>query len=79
MRNIALSITRGLPRFGDQEKALITQVLAATPNRLPQTGGETYGAICAALEGAGQVIGNNDLWIAAHAKVEALTLVTSPP
>ncbi|HEV2562725.1 MAG TPA: type II toxin-antitoxin system VapC family toxin [Rhizomicrobium sp.] len=44
---------------------------------MPETGGETYGAIRAALEGAGQMIGNNDLWIAAHAKTAGLTLVTN--
>jgi tRNA(fMet)-specific endonuclease VapC len=39
--------------------------------------GHTYGAIRAALEARGETIGNNDLWIAAHAKAAALTLVTS--
>jgi tRNA(fMet)-specific endonuclease VapC len=31
----------------------------------------------AALEAKGEMIGNNDLWIAAHAKAAGLTLVTS--
>ena len=44
---------------------------------LPESGGETYGAIRAALESRGETIGNNDLWIAAHAKAAALTLVTN--
>ena len=34
-------------------------------------------AIRAALERAGQPIGNNDLWIAAHARAEGWVLVTN--
>jgi tRNA(fMet)-specific endonuclease VapC len=37
----------------------------------------TYGDIRAALEARGEVIGSNDLWIAAHAKTARLTLVTN--
>ena len=44
---------------------------------MPADGGNTYGTIRAALESKGQTIGNNDLWIAAHAKASALTLVTN--
>jgi tRNA(fMet)-specific endonuclease VapC len=36
-----------------------------------------YGAIRAALEKRGQVIGVNDLHIAAHARSEGLTVVTN--
>lgn len=36
-----------------------------------------YGKIRAKLELAGQTIGNNDLWIAAHAKAEDWILVTN--
>lgn len=43
---------------------------------MPKDAGQAYGAIRAALEAKGQLIGNNDLWIAAHAKVGKLTLVT---
>lgn len=39
--------------------------------------GRHYGSIRAALEAKGQPIGGNDLWIAAHAKAEGLTLVTN--
>jgi len=38
---------------------------------------QQYGKIRAQLEQAGQPIGNNDLWIAAHAKAEGLVLVTN--
>ncbi len=44
---------------------------------LPETAAEAYGTIRAELERKGQMIGNNDLWIAAHAKAEGLTLVTN--
>jgi tRNA(fMet)-specific endonuclease VapC len=44
---------------------------------MPENTGETYGAIRASLESKGMPIGNNDLWIAAHAKAEGLTIVTN--
>jgi tRNA(fMet)-specific endonuclease VapC len=44
---------------------------------IPETAGNTYGIIRASLESHGQPIGNNDLWIAAHAKAADLTIVTN--
>ncbi len=44
---------------------------------LPETAAEAYGTIRAELERKGKMIGNNDLWIAAHAKAAGLTLVTN--
>jgi tRNA(fMet)-specific endonuclease VapC len=44
---------------------------------LPETAEEAYGTIRAELERKGQMIGNNDLWIAAHAKAAGLVLVTN--
>jgi len=44
---------------------------------LPETAAEAYGTVRAELERKGQMIGNNDLWIAAHAKAAGLTLVTN--
>jgi tRNA(fMet)-specific endonuclease VapC len=44
---------------------------------MPENVGKTYGAIRAALELRGEPIGNNDLWIAAHAKTENLIIVTN--
>ena len=44
---------------------------------MPENAGKTYGAIRALLESKGTLIGNNDLWIAAHAKATALTIVTN--
>jgi len=44
---------------------------------LPSRAGEFYGSIRAALSAEGSMIGNNDLWISAHAKAVGLTLVTN--
>ena len=44
---------------------------------IPENTGSTYGTIRALLESNGTPIGNNDLWIAAHSKAAALTLVTN--
>jgi tRNA(fMet)-specific endonuclease VapC len=38
---------------------------------------EAYGTIRAELETKGEIIANNDLWIAAHAIALKLTLVTN--
>ena len=47
------------------------------PLSLPESATEAYGSIRAELESKGEMIGNNDLWIAAHAVVAGLTLVTN--
>ena len=39
--------------------------------------GNIYGIIRADLEKKGQIIGNNDLWIAAHAMEQNITLVSN--
>ena len=44
---------------------------------MPETAGQIYGIIRTTLETKGTPISNNDLWIAAHAKTEGLTLVTN--
>ncbi len=44
---------------------------------MPENAGDAYGAIRSSLESKGRPIGNNDLWIAAHAKAAAITLVTN--
>ena len=44
---------------------------------LPEEAAEAYGTIRAELESKGEMIGNNDLWIAAHARAAGLTLVTN--
>jgi tRNA(fMet)-specific endonuclease VapC len=44
---------------------------------LPEAAAEAYGTIRAQLELNGEMIGNNDLWIAAHALAAGLILVTN--
>ena len=44
---------------------------------LPETAAEAYGTVRAALAAKGEMIGNNDLWIAAHALAAKFTLVTN--
>jgi tRNA(fMet)-specific endonuclease VapC len=50
-------------------------LLPALP--LPETAADSYGKIRAELEAKGEMIGNNDLWIAAHAIASDLVLVTN--
>lgn len=44
---------------------------------LTEAAGQHYGQIRSVLERKGQPIGNNDLWIAAHARAEGWVLVTN--
>jgi tRNA(fMet)-specific endonuclease VapC len=44
---------------------------------MPEEAAAVYGEIRATLEMKGQMIGGNDLWIAAHAKSSGLILVTN--
>lgn len=44
---------------------------------LPLDAARAYGSIRAELEARGETIGNNDLWIAAHARSEHFVLVTN--
>jgi tRNA(fMet)-specific endonuclease VapC len=44
---------------------------------LPDNAAEAYGRVRAELESRSELIGNNDLWIAAHALSAKLTLVTN--
>jgi tRNA(fMet)-specific endonuclease VapC len=44
---------------------------------LPEDVGAAYGEIRTALESRGEMIGGNDLWIAAHARAAGLILVTN--
>jgi tRNA(fMet)-specific endonuclease VapC len=44
---------------------------------MPESAAEVYGSIRAELEARGEMIGNTDLWIAAHAVVAGLILVTN--
>lgn len=53
----------------------LTDLLPILP--VPKGAAEAYGKIRAELESKGEMIGNNDLWIAAHALESGLTLVTN--
>ncbi len=44
---------------------------------LTSTAAQTYGEIRATLEKQGRLIGNNDLWIGAHAMALDVTLATN--
>lgn len=54
---------------------ILVELLPVAP--LPATTGKCYGTIRSALEKAGNIIGGNDLWIAAHAIELDLILVTN--
>jgi len=64
----------GSPRLTERVESVLarTEVLPLTP-----PADETYGALRAQLERAGQIIGSNDLWIAAHALALDCTIVTA--
>jgi tRNA(fMet)-specific endonuclease VapC len=53
----------------------LTQIIQVMP--LPPEAASVYGMIRAKLSASGEVIGANDLWIAAHALVLELVLVTN--
>lgn len=56
----------------------IDEFVALVPVQpVPAAAGAVYGKLRSELERKGQIIGNNDLWIAAHAKAAGLTLVTN--
>ena len=86
IQQLAMStITLGELRFGaeksqSRERALATiaqLVQMIQPCALPTAAAEHYGHVRATLSQQGLPIGNNDLWIAAHALAEGWTLVTN--
>jgi tRNA(fMet)-specific endonuclease VapC len=65
-------------RFREQATKQLMELAGLLPvMELPLRAGQFYGTIRAALEVKGEIIGNNDLWIAAHARAAGLTLVTN--
>lgn len=78
-------ITFGELRYGAEKSTQRVQALdtlsrlsALIPVMTPGAEvGERYGAIRAQLERAGTPIGNNDLWIAAHALALGVTLISN--
>lgn len=79
------TITWGELQYGaakSQNKQKILTVLDAFSSLVPVVAmssetGSVYGRMRAVLAQKGTPIGNNDLWIAAHAKTLNLTLVTN--
>lgn len=86
VHELAMSaITVGELRFGAEKSQARTRALATIeqltqmiqPCALPLAASTHYGHIRAQLQRQGQPIGNNDLWLAAHALAEGWTLVTN--
>jgi tRNA(fMet)-specific endonuclease VapC len=70
----------GAERSRERERSLksVSDLTSLVPVlALPEDTGIEYGRIRAELEGRGIPIGNNDLWIASHARVAGLILVTN--
>jgi tRNA(fMet)-specific endonuclease VapC len=78
-------VTYGELQFGvakSQDPGAAAQTLEELVTLVPvltlsASAGDTYGVLRATLQRRGELIGNNDLWIAAHALAEGLTLVTN--
>jgi len=78
-------ITYGELQYGAEKSASRAQALRQLDELtalipvlpMPADVGRSYGSIRAALESRGEIIGNNDLWIAAHASAADLTLVSN--
>lgn len=65
-------------QFRDRARRQLAELAGLLPiMELPSRAGEFYGSIRASLAAEGGIIGNNDLWIAAHAKARGLILVTN--
>ena len=86
LRELVMSVvTLGEVRFGAEKSQARDRALATIeqlaqviqPCALPMSAAEHYGSIRAALQKQGLPIGNNDLWLAAHARAEGWILVTN--
>ncbi len=84
--SVAMSvITLGELRYGAEKSQARKKALAALEQLqsviqvvpLAEAAGASYGQIRSELQRVGKPIGNNDLWIAAHAHSEGWTLVTN--
>ena len=71
-------VTLGELRFGAEKSHWRERALSGIQeltdqiqvHALPEAAGEHYGQIRVALERNGEPIGNNDLWLAAHARAQ---------
>jgi tRNA(fMet)-specific endonuclease VapC len=73
---LMFGISKSLRREDALQRLQALQQLVAV-NELPVDAAVHYGDIRGELERAGTPIGNNDLWIGAHARASGLTLVTN--
>lgn len=65
-------------QFQEHARGQLAELAGLLPIlELPSRAGQFYGSIRAALAAEGGMIGNNDLWIAAHAQAAGLILVTN--
>lgn len=65
-------------QFREQALRQLAELTGLLPvMELPSRAGEFYGSIRAGLATEGGIIGNSDLWIAAHARAAGLILVTN--
>lgn len=63
--------------YPDESKAILDDLISLIPPLpLPTDSGMHYGDIRNNLQKQGKIIGNNDLWIAAHVLAIDVTLVT---
>ncbi|MDD5445548.1 MAG: type II toxin-antitoxin system VapC family toxin [Pseudomonas fluorescens] len=69
-----LSPSRRTAQLAHQLDGLLTAVAVLA---LPAEAAQHYGSARSQLEAAGTPIGGNDLWIAAHALAQDMTLVTN--
>ncbi|OGT26612.1 MAG: plasmid maintenance protein [Gammaproteobacteria bacterium RIFCSPLOWO2_02_FULL_42_14] len=83
---VAMSVVNyGELYYGSQKSAHAKKAHAALESLigvipvlpLPQDAAKQYGRIRSYLESKGKIIGNNDLWIAAHCLTLNITLVTN--
>ncbi len=83
---LAMSVvTLGELRFGAEKSLSRERALAVISQlgsmmqiaALTETAGEHYAQIRAVLQQQGELIGNNDLWLAAQARAEGWILVTN--
>jgi tRNA(fMet)-specific endonuclease VapC len=73
---LMFGISKSLRREDALQRLQALQQIVAV-NELPVDAAVHYGDIRAELERAETPIGNNDLWIGAHARASGLTLVTN--
>jgi tRNA(fMet)-specific endonuclease VapC len=83
---LAMSVvTLGELRFGAEKSQSKDRAMAVIDNlaslitieELSENVADHYGDIRASLQKSGQLIGNNDLWLAAHARAQDWVLVTN--